>query len=437
MFNPKNNNLLDKELSVSGLEMNWVGAAISGVASLVGGISGASEASKQNQKAKEAQKAQEKFQKQQAKKINKYNEKKDKIKQANYDAMYEYSYNTNVLNWQQGKNIQDFKYLQQLKQYQKSTAIGQQQLGLNAAAEELGIQAEQDALDEAFIQYNFEQQNNLTALEQAYFQGNIQQQEEGVKLVGIKSAQQLGQQSIQNSVNQLMSQSALQKETAMVENLISEGKVQLGQAGKSTVKAQQSNKAALHRSLMALESELSGKKKQAAIQLAELNVDTSLAEIGVGINLAKIDNAIQTAKKTAEINQKVLDANLESQTKTTLNNIEQIALEKKYADVNTKAGMMLMPEMLPYDPPPTLPPKEQLVKSMKATPGFVPPAQTKSTWAPLMQGITGAASAVASIDFGGGDGGGDSGGQTDYGSNIKTNINTNYFSGDYNYSLSE
>ena len=428
MFNPKNNNLLDEELSVSGLEMNWVGAAISGVAALVGGISASNEASKQNKQAKEAEEAQKKYQKQVAKDINNYNKKKDAIEQANYDAMYEYSYNTNVLNWQQGKNIQDFKYLQQLKQYQKSTAIGQQQLGLNAADEELGIQAEQDALDEAFIQYNFEQQNNLTALEQAYFQGNIQQQEEGVKLVGIKSAQQLGQQSIQNSVNQLMSQSALQKETAMVENLISEGKVQLGQAGKSTVKAQQSNKAALHRSLMALESELSGKKKQAAIQLAELNVDTSLAEIGVGINLAKIDNAIQTAKKTAETNQKVLDANLESQTKTTLNNIEQIALEKKYADVNTKAGMMLMPEMLPYDPPPTLPPKEQLVKSMKATPGFVPPAQTKSTWAPLMQGITGAASAVASIDFGGGDGGdgdgqgGDKGGSSGGDSNIKPNV---------------
>ena len=39
MFNPKEN-LLDQQLAVSGLEMQWVGAAISAGTAIVGGIMG-------------------------------------------------------------------------------------------------------------------------------------------------------------------------------------------------------------------------------------------------------------------------------------------------------------------------------------------------------------------------------------------------------------
>ena len=374
-------------------------AGVGAATSIFGGILGSNEASKQNKKAEEAQKEAVKQQETIAKKTNKYNKKVFEAEKADYYAMQQFAYASSVQNWQQGVNIVDFEYLGKLKEYQKSTAIGNEQLGLNKEAMDKGIQAEQDALDEAYIQYNFDQANNLSALKAAYFQGGIDQQEQGVQLVGIKSGQKLGQQNIQNNIDQLLSQSALQQETAMVENLVSEGKIQLGQAGKSSAKAVHSNKAALQRSLMALDLELSGKKKQAAIQLAELNVETSLAEIGVGINLAKIDNAIQTAKETSESNQQVLNANLESQIKTTLNNIEQIELDKKYADVNTNANMMIMPEKMPYDPPPLVPPEKTFIKPMKAIPGYVPPAKTTSTWAPIIQGVSQAAQAMANPDF--------------------------------------
>tara|TARA_Y100000361_G_C11142792_1_gene336138 strand:+ start:441 stop:1667 length:1227 start_codon:yes stop_codon:yes gene_type:complete len=400
MFNPKINNLLDDQLAVSGLEMGVVItpalalAGVSAASSIVGGIFGAKQKSKENSANKKAYKKQKKFNKKIAKKTNKQNEKLDAAKKANYYAMQNYSYDSSIQNWQTGIKIQDFKYLQALKQYQKSISIGSQQLGLNAEAMAQGVQAEQDALDEAFIQYNFEQQNNLSALKQTYVEGSIQKQEEGVKLVGIKNNKTFGQLTIQNTVDQLLSQNALKQETEMVNNLVSEGQIQLRQSGKSSARAQQSNKAALHRSLMALESELSGKKKQAAIQLAQLNVDTTLSEIGVGINFAKIDNAIKDAEETAETNLKVLDANLESQTKTTLNNIKQIGLEKQFADINTTANIMLLPEQLPYDPVPIVPPEQIFVDSMEAEPGFVPPPVMQNVWAPVISGISQGASVM-------------------------------------------
>ncbi len=50
MFNPKEN-LLDQQLAVSGLEMQWIGAALAGVSavtSIVGGIKGSQDAKKAN-----------------------------------------------------------------------------------------------------------------------------------------------------------------------------------------------------------------------------------------------------------------------------------------------------------------------------------------------------------------------------------------------------
>ena len=59
MFNPKSNNLLDDQLAFSGLEMNWVGAAIGAGTAIIGGIMGSRSASKKNAAARRAQKKQE------------------------------------------------------------------------------------------------------------------------------------------------------------------------------------------------------------------------------------------------------------------------------------------------------------------------------------------------------------------------------------------
>ena len=430
MFNPKEN-LLDQQLAVSGLEMSVdpvtaTFAGISAVSSIFGGIMGSSSAAKQNRKAREAQKAQEKYQLKIARKTNKYNKKLDKADKANYYAMREYSHETNLRNWERGKEIQDFQYLQQLKQYQRSTAIANAQLGLNARGEALGFEAEQAAIDELFIQQQFQHEASMGALKQTYVEQNINRQEQFLTIQGIRSRKEFGSLGFQNTVEQLMTQGALARETEMVKSLVAQGATQAaGQAGKSTAKTQQSNMAQLHRGLMALESELSGKYKQAAIQMAELNADSTLQEAGVGLNIQRIDAAIENAEGEAAGNLKVMRANMQSAISQAQRNINQIRLEREVADLNTNAGRMLFPDRLPYDPKPEMPPERIFVKRMKAMPGFVPPAQQQNTWAPLIKGVSSAASSLASVDWGGGNSTNRIAGET-WNSDMDVNTNTQY-----------
>ena len=147
MFNPKSNNLLDEQLAVSGLEMNWVSEALTGGSLLLGGIFGSSDRRKANRRAKKAEREQKKLAKKVARLTNEHNDKLDAADKANYYAMREYSHNTNMRNWQHGKVIQDYEYaFQDDAVYQKSTAIGNEQLGLNAEAMAYAIQDEQAAM---------------------------------------------------------------------------------------------------------------------------------------------------------------------------------------------------------------------------------------------------------------------------------------------------
>ncbi len=293
-----------------------------------------------NKAAKKAEKKQREFNEKVANLTNEHNDKLDAADRENYQLMRDFSHESNMRNWQRGKEIQDFQYLSQLKQFQKSTSIGNAQIGLNAQAQRQGIEAEQAALGEAFIEQQFEHESNLSALKQAYVQQNFNRQEANIQLAGIQQSKRFGAQSFQNTVDQLMEQGAMQKEAAMVESLLSAGSIQAsGQAGKSTAKAQQSNAAALQRSLMALGSEINGTYRKAAIQLAELNADASLQEAGVGLNLQRIDNAIQNAEDEAYANIEVMNANMKSNIAQTERNIKQISIDRAYADINTQANM--------------------------------------------------------------------------------------------------
>jgi hypothetical protein len=371
-------------------------AGIGAVASIGSGIMGARSASKQNARARRAQAEQEKYQKKIAKKTNKHNAKLDAADKANYFAMREFNHQGAMDQWRRNNDLQDFEYLNALKQYQKSLAIGNAQLGLNARAEAMGIQAEKDAIEEEFIAQQFEYEAGMSDLKQVYTEQNLNRQEAGITLQGIRSKKDFGNLSLQSTIDQLMTQGSLQKESAMVESLLAKGAIQAtGQAGKSTAKAQQANSAALQRSLMSLNSEMSGKYKQAAIQLAELNVDSSLEEQKVGLNIERIGNAIENAEAEAEGNLEVMRANMQSSIRQTQRNIDQISLDREYANLNTKANVMIKPERMPYSPPPRKPPERIFIDRMKAMPGYTPPAQQQSVWAPLVQGIGGAAKAMA------------------------------------------
>ena len=372
-----------------------IAAGVGAVASIAGGIMGASQTARSNAAAKKAQKKQKKYQKEIAKLTNKHNDKLDAADKANYYAMRDFNHESAIKKWQRGAELQDFQYLSALKEFQKSTSIGNAQLGLNAQAESLGFQAEQDALNEAFIQQQFQHQQSMGELKQTYVEQNFNRQEQFQALQGIRSRKAFGNVGFENTVDQLMTQSALAKETEMVKNLTAEGAIQAaGQAGKSTAKGLQSNMAQLQRGLQALDSELSGKYKTAATQIAQLNIDSSLEEAGIGLNLQRIDAAIGDAESAAQSNIEVMRENMKSNIRQTVRNVKQISLERQVADVNTRAGMMLFPERLSYEPRPEKPPERIFVERMEAIPGFVPPAQQQSVWAPLVSGIGGAANTL-------------------------------------------
>ena len=382
MFNPKEN-LLDQQLAVSGLEMQFFKDLIT------------SGAYSRNKKAKKNQKNQEKFNAKIADLTNKHNDKLDAADKANYHAMRDHTHETNVRNWERGKEIQDYQYASQLNQYYRSQAIGQQQLGLNQIASDIAIEGEKAAINEAFIQQQFQHQESLSALQQTYAEQSINRREQGIQLAGIENRQKFGAMSIENELKQQRAQTGLQKETAMVDSLVAQGTAELGQAGVSKAKGQQAAMASLHRSLMALDTELSGRKMTAAIQMAELNADASLSKMGVGLNLQRIENAISDAESAAQGNIDVLNANMQSLIAQSKRNVDQINLERRVADVNTRAGMMIKPERLPYDPEPVIVPERTFVDRMKAIPGFVPEAHQENLWSAGVSTVGSVVSTVA------------------------------------------
>lgn len=387
---------------------------VSGVASVVGGIFGAKSASDNNARADKNRKEQQKFNEKIANTTNEYNDVLDAADVANYQAMREYSHDMSMQNWQRGAEIQDYKYLQSLRQYEKSQQIAGEQVGLNRERAVQAVEQEEASIQDMFIQQQFDRESQLSALKSAYTEGNLSIREEGVKMLGIQSKQRLGSAAINNQIETLMKQGSFTKQDALVKGLIAQGQASMGQAGKSKAKRQQSASAALHRGLMALETELTGKRKAAGIELAQLSTETSLAKTGVGLNLERIENSIDSAAADAEFNNRVLGANMKSFISQAERNVKEIQIQHKFADLNAKASAMIKPQRLSYDPAPTLPPERIFVERMEAIPGYVPQAAQQSVWAPLIQGIAKGAGALSGVDFGrdGGDGGsgGDGGG---------------------------
>ena len=379
--------------------MAWVLPAISAAVSVVGGIMGSSQASSSNARARKAAREQKKHNKKVAKLTNEYNEKRDEVDQANYHAMRDYGYETSIKNWERGKQLQDFAFAQQLRQFAKSNEIAGAQFGLNREAAEQAFEGQIASVEDMFLQNQFQAESSLGALKDVYTQQGFNIRQEHTKLLGIKSKQNLGTASITNQINSLMTAGSLQKQATLVEGLLAEGKASLGQAGGTRIKRKQSTAAALQRGMIGLESELTGKRVQAGIELAQLSAETSLAETGVGLNLEKINSAIESAEGEAEYNGRIMSANMKSYINQTQRNIDELIQQKKYSDINTKASMMLEPEFAGYDPKPEKPPEREFIESMKAIPGFVPPPAQQSTWAPLISGIGSAAGSLSGVDF--------------------------------------
>ena len=215
-------NLLKEQLAQSGLEMSLdpiIGAALIGSGtSILSGIFGASEADKQNQQAQANYEAQQRVAKAAADAQNEYNKRAFDVEKQNYQNFRKYEWDTAVKSWQYNSEVQDFQYLQTVKQFGKSVENTQDQLTYNNIAAMQASEAEQASLQE------------------------------------------------------IMNERAFTMQGALVEQLQAEGRAALGQAGNSRNKAIQSTIASIGRDAAVMDASLSSSVEQMRRNMRDISM---------------------------------------------------------------------------------------------------------------------------------------------------------------------
>ena len=291
-----------------------------------------------------------------------YNKKVHNAEKKNYYAERDYAYETAINNWEYGKQIKDYQYSQALATYEKSQDIYNQQIGFNQQAAGLAIQDQQASIQDLALSQAFQREAMHADLMTEIKRGGIQKLEQGAKLYGIKSNRRIGSESIQQNLNQITTENTFEKEAKFVEGLQKSGKAALGQAGVSRKKTLQSTAAESFRSLVALDSSLSGARNKAAVDLLKVYVDASLGETEVGLNLDTIELGINAAKEEVKYNNRILESNMQSAISQMERNIQQIQLQKRGADLQAEANLNLFPEDFDYAPEPQMTPERTFVK---------------------------------------------------------------------------
>jgi hypothetical protein len=155
------------------------------------------------------------------------------------------------------------------------------------------------------------------------------------------------QESEQAALSEILSEDAFQQQGLLIESLQAEGRSALLQAGQSRTKAMQSQAAATGRDLSVMAASVKSARAQSA------------------------------------------------------RNMRDIALGKFIDDQNAMSAMMIRPDRLPDLPKPVQAPERIFVKPMKVDPAFISAPIKQSTFAPIVQGIGGAASTLMKADLGG------------------------------------
>ena len=370
-------------------------AGIGAATGLFSGISGASSASRQNQEAQDRYEAQVKQQDKIAKKQTKYNDKAFEADKENYQTQRKYQYDIAVQDWQRQNEIQDFQYLQTLRQYQRDLQIRDQQLDFNDLAAKQAFSNESAALAGLFSQQVFDRQDQMMGLQKALAENVLNRRTTQLEMQSVANKGIFGSATIQENLKEFTKKADFEKESALIENAKAQGQVGLMQAGGSRRKAAQATMGDFYRGMSQMASELQGRQRQAALQLAELGLETSLLEKKLGIQMQSVDNAALSAISDAQFNLRVLDADIASAVSQSERNMQAISLQKYGADLNASAQVMIRPGRLSYDPAPTKAPKRIFIKPMEVLPGGVAQPVQQSVWGPLVSGVTSALGSVA------------------------------------------
>ena len=221
-FNPKGHSLLDEQLAESGLVMSLepvtTAALIGAGTSLISGLFGSKSASDQNAQAQANYEDQKRAAQAAADAQNAYNQRAFEVEKQNYENFRRYEWETAVKNWQYNQEVQDFQYLQTVKQFGKSVENTQDQLTYNNLAAMQASEAEQASLQE------------------------------------------------------IMNETAFTMQGALVDQLQAEGRAALGQAGNSRNKAIQSSIASMGRDAAIMDASLSSSVEQMRRNMRDISM---------------------------------------------------------------------------------------------------------------------------------------------------------------------
>jgi hypothetical protein len=149
---------------------------------------------------------------------NEYNKQAFEVEKQNYQNFRKYEWDTAVKSWQYNSEVQDFQYLQTVKQFGKSVENTQDQLTYNNIAAMQASEAEQASLQE------------------------------------------------------IMNETAFTMQGALVEQLQAEGRAALGQAGNSRNKAIQSTIASIGRDAAVMDASLSSSVEQMRRNMRDISM---------------------------------------------------------------------------------------------------------------------------------------------------------------------
>ena len=240
------------------------------------GMSATNKANKQNESNyRKQQKAANKV----AKRTNEYNRAVFATDLQNYYNNREYEWETTLKNYQYNQSVQDFQYTAAMAQYAASVENTEQQLVYNSLAAQEAQESEQAAL------------------------------------------------------NEILTEDAFQREGLLIEQMKTEGRSALLQAGRSKAKAMQSNVAAAGRDLAVMSA----------------SVEAARAQSG--------------------------------------RNMRDIALGKFIDDQNVMSAMMIKPQRMPDLPEPVQAPERIFIEPMKVDPAFISAPIKQNPYVPLVQGI--------------------------------------------------
>jgi len=397
----KNYNLLNEQLAESGLEMTaaWVAPAISVVQSIAGGIVGSSAQASANKAQRAAEKQARKAGKQAVRDQNRANLQAWREEKENYEIQRQYEYESAIKNWERQNEIQDFQYLQALRQYDKDVDIYSQNIKFGDKAKNLAISNVEANVASAFKGQMFEREDQIAGLKKILAEGALNKQLNETELQSAVNKNIVGKLNIKQSMQDLLAETSFKKQTNLIQSLQKRGDAQLQQAGRSAEKSMQSTLAEYYRDTAEITEMLTGKRKAAALRLSELETGTSTIVKQLGLQKLRVQNSMLEAVNDAEFNMRVLDADIESALAQSERDISAIELDNLGQRLNAFASLSISPQKLSYTPKPELAPERVFKRPVEADPDnqVVPSAYQPPAWGPLVTGVIQAAPGIAGI----------------------------------------